>query len=132
MTPFATNIIQEARNNAFYRRVVYTGELSQLVVMTIPPGGDVGEETHRAIEQSIFVVEGDGAVMLGSVWRPIHAGDVIVIPPGVRHNLIAGPVPLRLVTVYTPPNHIDRRVHPTRADAEADIEDEAFGRRMGG
>lgn len=119
--------VAEARRNNYYRRVVYTGELSQLVVMALRPHEDIGAERHRAVEQTIVVAEGYGVVTLGDRRRTVHVGDVIVITPRTRHNLVAGTVPLKLFTIYTPPNHIDGRVHRTRADAEADIADREFG-----
>lgn len=129
------NIVAEARRNTFYRRVIYTGEFSQLVVMAIPPRDDIGVERHRAVEQTIVIVDGFGILSLGRQRRVVNPGDAIVITPGTRHNLVAGHNlaggPLKLFTVYTPPNHIDGRVHRTRADAEADIEDREFGELVG-
>ena len=114
-------------NDAF-RRVVYTGAKSQLVVMALPPGGEIGEETHEHVEQTLFIREGEGVAVLDGVESPLHAGDVLVVTPGTRHNVKnAGATPLRLCTVYAPPNHIDGRVHTTKADADQDHEDEAFG-----
>jgi mannose-6-phosphate isomerase-like protein (cupin superfamily) len=123
------DIISAAHRNTAYRRVVHTGELSQLVVMALRPYEKIGEETHRAVEQTLFIVDGSGTVTLDGVRRRVQPGDAIVIAPGVSHNLTAGPKPLRLFTVYTPPNHIDGRVHRTRAEAERDFEDEEFSRR---
>ena len=128
--PTIVDIVEEARRNPHYRRVVHTGARSQLVVMTIPPHGEVGEETHRAVEQSLFIVEGSGTVVLNGHRETVRPGDAVVVPPGTTHNLKAGREPIRLFTIYTPPNHLDGVVHRTRADAEADAEDEAFGRQV--
>jgi mannose-6-phosphate isomerase-like protein (cupin superfamily) len=128
--PAIVDIIEEARRNSYYRRVVTTGAMSQLVVMAIPPFGEVGEETHRTVEQTIVVVEGAGTVSLNGFRRTVRVGDAIVIPPGTAHNLKAGRETLRLFTIYTPPNHIDGVTHRTRADADSDERDQAFGRRV--
>lgn len=125
---FHTNIESAEHDNAAYRRVLFTGERSQLVIMTIPPGGEIGEETHPYVEQALFFVKGSGTAVLDGIESPIAPGDVYVVTPGTRHNVInAGDEPLRIWTVYAPPNHIDGRVHATRAEAEADDADEKFG-----
>jgi len=125
------DIVREARRNTYYRRVVYTGELSQLVVMSLLPNDEIGAERHRAVEQTLIIVDGLGTVILNGHEKKVRPGDAIVITPGTYHNLVADSV-LRLFTIYTPPNHIHGRVHRTRADAEADIEDQEFGRATGG
>jgi mannose-6-phosphate isomerase-like protein (cupin superfamily) len=125
------DIVAEAQQNTFYRRVVYTGENSQLVVMCIPPHGEVGAEIHKAVEQTIFIVDGFGSAVLDRQRRFIGPGDAIVVTPRTRHNFIAGDQPLKLFTVYAPPNHLPGRVHRTRADAEADVEDEEYGKSVG-
>ncbi len=125
---FRTNIRADEEANSFYRRVLFTGERSQLVIMTIPPGTEVGEEVHPHVEQTLFFVNGNGTAVLDGEESPIEAGDVCVVTPGTRHNFINnGEEPMRIWTVYAPPNHIDGRVHETRADADADEADEKFG-----
>lgn len=130
MKPIVLDIVTEARRNTYYRRVVYTGELSQLVVMALRPHQEIGMERHRAVEQTIVVVDGLGTMVLNGLRRPIRPGDAIVVTPKTSHNLIATSA-LKLFTIYTPPNHIDGRVHRTRAEAEADIEDREFGQAIG-
>lgn len=130
MPPAVVDIVAEAKANPWYRRVVHTGDKSQLVVMTIPPFGEVGEETHRVVEQSIFIVEGTGTATINGARATVRPGDAIVVTPGTTHNIKAGREPLRLFTTYTPPNHLDGTLHRTRADAEADERDQAFGRRV--
>ena len=130
-TPYETNIDRAARINGDYRRVLFTGALSQLVVMSIPPGGSIGEETHEQVEQTLVCVSGTGETILEGIASPFHAGDVVVVTPHSRHDVRnVGEEPLKLFTIYAPPNHIDGRVHHTRAEAEADREDEAFGEAM--
>lgn len=125
---FYANIRGIEEENPSFRRVLFTGARSQLVVMTIPPGGEIGEETHPHVEQTLFFTSGTGTAVLDGAESPIAPGQAYVVTPGVRHNFInTGDEPLRIWTVYAPPNHIDGRVHETRADAEADEADEKFG-----
>lgn len=125
---FHTDVFGSTRANENFREVLFTGEKSQLVVMTIPPGGEVGEEVHDHVEQTLFFLEGEGTAVLDGERAPVKAGDAVVVTPGTRHNFLnSGDAALRLFTVYAPANHIDGRVHATKADADADEEDEEFG-----
>jgi mannose-6-phosphate isomerase-like protein (cupin superfamily) len=129
--PFETNVLRAARDNEAYRRVLFTGAKTQLVLMTIVPGGDIGFETHPNVEQLVFIASGQGKAVLDGVASQVAAGDVIVVTPGTHHDVVnTSSEPLRIYTVYAPPNHIDGRVHQTKADAEADKADEAFGRAV--
>ncbi len=124
------HINTETAANEYFRKVLFTGAKSQLVVMMIPPGGEIGEETHEHVEQTLFFQSGSGEAQLDGVAHAIGSGDVVVVTPGVRHNFLnTGTEPLRLFTVYAPANHIDGRIHETKAAADADDEDEAFGHR---
>jgi mannose-6-phosphate isomerase-like protein (cupin superfamily) len=128
---FQVSILERTRENPNFRRVEFTGEHSQLVVMNIPPGDEVGEEVHEHTEQTLFFLSGTAKVLLDGKQSRVQAGDVVVVTPGTRHNFINdGREPLRIYTVYAPPNHIDGRIHRTHKDADADEEDEAFGRRQ--
>lgn len=128
MAPFQTNIVKATEDNQDYRHVLFTGANSQLVVMSIPVGGEVGKETHKAVEQILYFQSGTGEAILNGVTTPIVAGDVVVVTPGTEHNFRnTGTVPLKIFTTYAPPNHIDGRVQHTKADADADTADEAFG-----
>lgn len=130
-SPYHANLAERARDNDAYRRVLYTGDKSQLVVMSIAPGDDIGVETHAHVEQTIVCVAGSGRLSLDGVESRFVPGDVVVIPPGTRHDLTnVGATPLKLYTIYVPPSHIDQRVHATKADAAADRADEAFGSRV--
>ncbi len=121
-------ILKLAEENTNFRTVLHTGALSQLVVMSIPPGGDVGEEVHEHVEQTLFFLSGSGEAHLDGARTAVGVGDVVVVPPGVRHNFVnTGSEPLKIYTVYAPPNHLPARVHVTRDDADADDEDEEFG-----
>lgn len=123
-------ILKLAKENENFRTVLYTGQKSQLVLMAIPKEGDIGEEVHHHVEQTIVLVEGEALSVLDGVRREVYAGDIVVVPPGTMHNFINnGEVTLKLYTVYAPTNHIDGRIHKTKADAEADVEDEVFGEK---
>ncbi len=128
--PFHTDIFQATRENNNFRKVIFTGKKSQLVVMAIPAGEEVGAETHEHVEQTLFFFSGHGKAVLDGVESEVKAGDVYVVTPGTHHNFInTGTEPLKIYTVYAPPNHIDGRIHATKADADADQEDEGFGHK---
>lgn len=114
------DIIDAARDNAAFRRVVDTGEHEQVVVMTIPVSGDVGEEVHPETDQVLIFVEGKAEAQLDGVSRSVDDGDLVFVRAGVRHNFInRGESPLRLITIYAPPHHAPGTIHETRAEAEA-------------
>jgi mannose-6-phosphate isomerase-like protein (cupin superfamily) len=128
---YQTNIIQKTEANANFREVLFTGARSQLVVMHIPPGGEIGMETHEHVEQALFFLSGTGKAILNGVESRVQAGDAVVVTPGTRHNVVNdGREPLRIYTIYAPPNHIDGRVHATKSSADADVADEAFGQAV--
>ena len=132
IAPFQTNIVQATADNTDYRRVLFTGENSQLVVMSIPPGGDVGQETHKHVEQTLYFQSGTGEAILDGKTTPVGPGDVVVVTPGTQHNFVnTGKVPLKITTTYAPPNHIAGTVEQTKADADANTADEAFGQAAG-
>jgi mannose-6-phosphate isomerase-like protein (cupin superfamily) len=109
-----------AEQSADFRRVLWTGRNTQLVIMTIPPGGEIGEEVHEGIDQILSFVSGTGEAIVGDEVKPVAQGDLVVVPAGVRHNFRnAGPNPLVLYTVYGPPEHADGVVHRTKEEAEA-------------
>ncbi|MHB1118066.1 MAG: cupin domain-containing protein [Minisyncoccota bacterium] len=126
--PYIKNIIKETQENVNFRKVLFTGERSQLVVMDIPTGGEVGKEQHMNVEQTLFFLSGTGKAILNGEETVVGAGDVVVVTPGTEHNFLnTGIDPLKIYTLYAPANHIDGRIHGTKADADADDEDEAFG-----
>ncbi len=126
--PYLANIVAETEQNTNFRKVLFTGTRSQLVVMSIPPGGEVGAETHTYTEQTLFFLSGTGEAILNGKTSPIAAGDVVVVTPGTQHNFInTGTVPLKIYTVYAPPNHIDGTIEATKADADKNVADEAYG-----
>ena len=109
-----------AEQSADFRRVLWTGEHSQLVIMTIPPGGEIGEETHEDTDQILTFVSGTGEAMVSGKTRQVAQGDLVVVPAGKKHNFTnTGVNPLVLYTVYGPPEHADGAVHTTKEEADA-------------
>ena len=125
---YKTNIILETANNGNFRKVLFTGQKSQLAVMSIPPKSEVGSEKHEHVEQTLFFLSGTCECVLDHESHIVSAGDVVVVTPGTQHNFInVGEEDVKIYTVYAPANHIDGRIHATIADADADAEDEAVG-----
>ncbi|MEY3784607.1 MAG: hypothetical protein RLZZ230_929 [Candidatus Parcubacteria bacterium] len=114
---YVINIEEVTMQNTDYRRVLYTGEHSQLVVMNLEPGVEIGEETHH-LDQFIRIESGAGKLILNETDEYEIEGEwAFIIPSGVKHNVInTGAVPLKLYTVYSPAEHKDGLVEPTKAD----------------
>ena len=113
------NYIELARQNDLFRRVLETGEHAQLVVMTLQPGEEIGEETHEG-DQILFFVDGEGEAILDGQSSPVKPGDYVFVPAGMLHNFVnTGGEPLRLLTTYAPPEHPHGTVHRTKAEADA-------------
>ena len=109
-----------AAQSADFRRVLWTGTHTQLVIMTIPVGGEIGVETHNENDQILSFLSGSGEAVVDGETREVTAGDVVVVPAGAEHNFVnTGPNPLILSTVYGPPDHADGVVHHTREEGEA-------------
>jgi mannose-6-phosphate isomerase-like protein (cupin superfamily) len=122
MNGFAQDIEELAIKSDDFRRVLYTARHCQLVLMALKPTEEIGAEVHT-LDQFFRVEAGTGEAVLDGVRTAIHAGFAVVVPAGVNHNIInTGHVPLKLYTLYAPPNHRDGVVHHTRAAAEADNE----------
>ncbi len=122
MKGFIKDIEALATGNVNFRQVLYTAQHCQLVVMSLKPGEDIGVEVHK-LDQFFRVEEGNGEVVLDDVHSPVRAGFAILVPAGTKHNIVnTGQVPLKLYTLYAPPNHRDGVVHATRADADKDDE----------
>lgn len=122
MKGFVKDIESIAVKNNDFRRVIYTAKYSQLVVMSLAPLEEIGEEIHK-LDQFFRVEEGSGEAVLEGVRTPIASGFAIIVPAGTNHNIInTGRVSMKLYTLYSPPNHRDRVVHHTRNDAEQDDE----------
>jgi mannose-6-phosphate isomerase-like protein (cupin superfamily) len=122
MKGFVKDIEGLAVKNLDFRQVLYTAKHCQLVVMALKPKEEIGAEVHK-LDQFFRVEEGSGEAVLDGVRTAIRSGFAVVIPAGTNHNIInTGNTPLKLYTLYAPPNHRDGVVHHTRAEAEADHE----------
>ena len=122
MKGFIKDIESIAVKNEEFRRVLYTARNCQLVIMSLKPKEEIGAEVHT-LDQFFRVEEGAGEAVLDGTRTAITAGFAVIVPAGANHNIInTGDVPLKLYTLYAPPNHRDGVVHHTRADAEADNE----------
>ena len=114
------DILQEARNNEAFRREILTGEHEQVVVMTIPPGGEIGDEVHPDTDQVLTFVDGTGEARLDGETTEVEPNDLVFVRAGTRHNFVnTGHRPLRLITIYAPPEHEPGTVHQTKAEADA-------------
>jgi mannose-6-phosphate isomerase-like protein (cupin superfamily) len=123
MKGFVKDIEALANANRSFRQVLYTAHHSQLVLMALKPKEEIGAEVHQ-LDQFFRVESGSGEAELDGVRTAIKDGFAVLVPAGARHNIInTGEVPLKLYTLYAPPNHRDRVVHETRAAAEADTEE---------
>jgi mannose-6-phosphate isomerase-like protein (cupin superfamily) len=119
---FIEDIENISVKNQEFRRVLYTAKNCQLVVMALKPKEEIGAEVHK-LDQFFRVEQGTGEAILDGARTAIQAGFAVIVPAGTNHNIInTGSVPLKLCTIYAPPNHRDGVIHHTRADAEADKE----------
>lgn len=112
------NIKELAKENANFRQVVYTGAHSQLVLMSLLPGEEIGEETHQTSDQILFVVKGDGEAIVNGETTTIEKHSVVFVPANIKHNIInRGSEDMKLYTIYAPSVHADATIHKTKADA---------------
>jgi mannose-6-phosphate isomerase-like protein (cupin superfamily) len=117
--PQVIDVKQAAKENSDFRRVLFTGPHSQLVVMALGPGEDIGTEVHTNVDQLLYVVKGEGVAVLGNARRTFDKGAVVCVPAGTTHNVInTSQEPLKLFTVYSPPQHAPATVHRTKSDAD--------------
>jgi mannose-6-phosphate isomerase-like protein (cupin superfamily) len=129
MDHYLTDIEEATVKNDNFRKVLFTAEHSQLVLMSLKPGEEIGEETHE-LDQFIRIEAGRGAARLNGKDYPVQDGSALVIPAGTRHNVIntGKDEPLKLYTLYSPPEHKDGTVHRTKQEAEADKDDHFDGK----
>ncbi len=120
---FTADVRQLSRENDDFRRVVYTGPNSQLVLMDLERREEIGEEVHEEVDQIFFVVEGHGAATVDGTVVKVKADDVVFVPRGARHNMINGDTtgPLKLITIYSPPVHAPGTIHHTKIEAMAEV-----------
>lgn len=127
MKGYVTNIESRALSNENFREVLYTDKNSQLVLMSLLPREEIGEETHD-VDQFLRVEKGTGTAILNGTHHDITSGSAILVPAGTKHNIInTGNDSMKLYTLYTPPHHRDGVIHKTKADAAADTTDEFKG-----
>ena len=122
MKGYNTNIEKVTKENTDFRRVLYTSKNSQLVLMSIKPGEEIGMEVH-GLDQFLRFEQGEGKAVLDGVESSVEDSSAVVVPAGTQHNFInTGDVDLKLYTIYSPPNHKDGVIHKTKEEAEADDE----------
>lgn len=125
MTGFLQNIEKLTLQNNYFRQVLYTGQHTQLVIMSLLPNEEIGVEVHAVVDQFFRVEAGEGKVIMNGEERTIKDGDAFVIPAETKHNVIntSTDKPLKLYTLYSPPHHKDGIIHKTKQEAELDKED---------
>ena len=121
MKGFVDNIEKLTEENENFRKVIYTAKFSQLVVMSLKSGEEIGMEVHQ-LDQFLRIEKGTGKAILDGVEHLIGDGFAVVVPAGTNHNIVntSATEEMKIYTVYSPPNHKDGKVHVTKADAEAD------------
>lgn len=123
MKGFAENIEKLTEENDLFRKVLYTGQNLQLVLITLQPGEEIGEEVHDDRDQFFRFETGRGEVKIDETSYRVKADDGVIVPAGARHNVVnTGDEPLRLYTIYGPPEHRDGTIHRTKAEADASHE----------
>ena len=123
MKGYVDDIEDVTEENEDFRRVLYTGKNLQLVVMSLPPGCDIGEEVHDDRDQFFRIEEGEGVIVIDGVDNPVEDDIAVIVPAGARHNVInTGEEDLKLYTIYGPPEHKDGTDHKTKEEADASHE----------
>lgn len=125
MTGYIGKIEELTLANTNFRQVIFTGPHSQLVLMSLRPSEEIGMEVHGTVDQFFRVEKGQGKVVMNGEESAISDGTAIIVPAGTQHNVIntSATEPLKLYTIYTPPQHKDGVIHQTKAKAEADTSD---------
>jgi mannose-6-phosphate isomerase-like protein (cupin superfamily) len=121
MVGYKADVQKLAAENDFFRKVLYTARGGQLVVMSLRPSEDIGMEVHHDVDQFFWIVKGTAKAVLNNEQSQVATGEALIVPRGTDHNIInaSSSEPLKLFTVYTPPNHPDGTVHKTKAEAQA-------------
>jgi len=123
MKGFADDIEELTEKNSDFRRVLYTAKKMQLVLMALKPGEEIGEEVHKDRDQFFRVETGKGEIWIDGARTKIESDMAMIVPAGARHNVKnTGDKPLKVYTIYAPPEHVDGTVHATKADAESSKE----------
>lgn len=122
MTGFVGDIEKLTEENEYFRQVLFTGKYTQLVVMCLQPGEEIGNEVHHTVDQFFRIEEGEARFIFGGTEEHVvKSGDAVIVPAGTFHNVInsSAKEQLKLYTLYSPPNHPDGTVHKTKEEAEA-------------
>ena len=123
MKGFVEDIEELVEKNVDFRHVLYTGKHLQLVLMSLRPGEEIGDEVHKDRDQFFRIEKGHGQVVIDGIMHKIKGDDAILVPAGARHNVInTGDKALKLYTLYGPPNHLDQLIELTKAEAVASKE----------
>ncbi len=118
MKPYFGHIEKLTLSNAYFRQVLYTGQYCQLVVMSLKPGEEIGQEVHKTVDQFFRIDQGEAKFVIDSEEFEAKDGDAVIVPAGTEHNVInTGRQDLKLYTIYSPPNHPDGTVHKNLAEA---------------
>jgi len=125
MKGYVTPIEKETIENTNFRKVLYTGKNSQLVLMSLRPMEEIGMEVHSNVDQFFRFEKGEGKVIIDGVSHPVKDGDAVIVPAGAQHNVVNASkiLELKLYTIYSPPEHQDKVVRNTKADAMASPEE---------
>lgn len=119
MSAYFTKIEKDTLKNKYFRKVLYTGKYSQLVVMSLKAGEEIGSEVHKKVDQFFRIEKGEAKVVADYKTMKVHEDEAFIIPAGTKHNVInAGKGELKLYTIYSPANHPDKTVHKTKAKAD--------------
>jgi mannose-6-phosphate isomerase-like protein (cupin superfamily) len=119
MIGYKANIEELTKKNTYFRQVLFTGPHTQLVLMSLKPGEEIGMEVHASVDQFFRFEQGQGKVTIAGVEFDVKDGDVAIVPAGNMHNVVnTGADDLKLYTLYSPPNHPDGTIHKTKAEAE--------------
>ena len=119
MQGYIHDIKDKALENTYFRQVLETGKNTQIVVMSIPPDGEIGEETHPNTDQVLYFVQGEGKAILDGVEQNVKKDDIVLVKQGTKHNFInTGSVDLKIITAYSPPHHPEGTIHKTKEEAD--------------
>lgn len=125
MKGFVIDIEGKTLQNDYFREVLYTGQHSQLVVMSLKPGEEIGMEVHEIVDQFLRIEKGVGKAVLDGEERALKDGSALIVPAGTEHNIIntSETEPMKLYTLYCPAHHKDKTIHKTKEEAESDTAD---------
>ncbi|MBU0976059.1 MAG: cupin domain-containing protein [Patescibacteria group bacterium] len=125
MKGYVDNIEKLTQENEYFRQVLFTGTYCQLVLMSLKSSEEIGLEVHDTVDQFFRVESGEGKIIMDGEEKELRDGDAIIVPAGTEHNLIniSSETTLKLYTIYSPPNHPDKKIHKTKEEAMADEED---------